>query len=123
LTSCRKVTTSTSRSHLSSAAFGTLNGGEVEFDIPGSCVSSVAIPKRAKPGEMITIRVEKETDKGAKAAAEGKAEEEMGFAAAGDGLSKTLRNDDGDGSNSGAHQGGSHQGGDHESKNVRDSKS
>jgi hypothetical protein len=40
-----------------------LPGDEVDFDLPGGHVSSVAIPKRVKPGEMITTRVGNGTGK------------------------------------------------------------
>jgi hypothetical protein len=48
-----------------------LPGDEVDFDLPGGHVQSVAIPKGTKPDEMITIKVGNETGKGAKAGAVG----------------------------------------------------
>jgi hypothetical protein len=48
---------------------GALNGGEVEFDLPSCRISSVAIPKGVKPGEMIIVRVKNGTGNGEKAAA------------------------------------------------------
>jgi hypothetical protein len=52
-----------------------LNGGEMEFELSYGRVSSVAIPKGAKPGDIIKIRVGNEMGKGKK----------VGFAGADDG--------------------------------------
>jgi hypothetical protein len=103
-------------------SLGALPGDEVEFDLPGGRVSSMAFPKGAKPGEIVTTRVGNGTVKGEKAVAVGKIPRgEVGFSAVGEGLSKAIGDDNSDGGQSGAHQGGGHPaGGDRVSKKFGD---